>query len=74
MEELEVLCEKLQEFDGPGTYALAIRGSRNWGTIHPAYMTTYTNYGAKDFVVENGKLVSKVNSPEAVKMTSDWVS
>lgn len=74
MEELAVLCEKLQEFNGKGTYALAIRGSRNWGTIHAGYMTTYSNYGAKDFEIENGKLVSKVNSSEAVKMTEDWVN
>lgn len=74
MEELEILCEKLQEFDGPGTYALALRGSRGWGTIHAGYMTTYSNYGAVDFEIEDGKLVSKVNSPEAVKMTEDWVN
>jgi len=73
IEELKVLCDKLQEFDGPGTYALAIRGARNWGTIHAGYMTTYSNYGAVDFTIENGKLVSQVNSPEAVKMTEDWV-
>ena len=74
MAELAVLCEQLQEFDGPGTYALAIRGSRNWGTIHAGYMTTYSNYGAVDFEIENGKLVSKVNSPEAIRMTEDWVN
>ncbi len=73
IEELKLLCDRLHEFDGPGTYALALRGARNWGTIHPAYMTTYTNYGAVDFEVVNGKLESQVNSPEAVKMTEDWV-
>ncbi|WP_319560081.1 sugar ABC transporter substrate-binding protein [Marispirochaeta sp.] len=73
IEELKMLCKELQEFDGPGTYALAIRGSRNWGTIHAGYMTTYSNYGAEDFKIQNGKLVSQVNSPEAIKMTKDWV-
>jgi multiple sugar transport system substrate-binding protein len=73
MAELADVCTKLNEFDGPGTYALAIRGSRNWATIHPGYMTTYATYGAQDFVVEGDKLVSKVNSPEAVKMTDEWV-
>ncbi|WP_069999515.1 ABC transporter substrate-binding protein [Cellulosilyticum sp. I15G10I2] len=73
MEELLVLCEKLKEFDGPGTYPLAIRGARNWGTIHAGYMTTFSNYGAVDFAIEDGKLVSKVNSPEAIKMTQMWV-
>ena len=73
IEGLISLCEKLQEFDGKGTYPIALRGSRNWGTIHPGFMSTFANYGARDFVVENGKLVSKVNSPESVKMTEDWV-
>lgn len=73
MEELIAAAAELDEFDGPGTYGLAIRGARNWGTIHAGYMTTYSNYGAVDFEIENGKLVSKVNSPEAIQMTEDWV-
>lgn len=73
MEELKALCVELNEFDGKGTYALALRGTRNWATIHPGYMTTFANYGAKDYEIEDGKLVSKVNSPEAVKMTEDWI-
>lgn len=73
MEELITVCEKLREFDGKGTYPIALRGSRNWGTIHPGFMSTFANYGARDFAVENGRLVSKVNSPESVKMTEDWV-
>lgn len=73
MAELKALLPKLKEFNGPGSYALAIRGSRNWATIHPGYMTTYASYGAQDFVVEGNKLVSKVNSPEAVAMTDEWV-
>jgi hypothetical protein len=39
MAELADLCTKLKEFNGAGTYALAVRGSRNWATIHPGYMT-----------------------------------
>lgn len=73
MAELIAVCEKLQEFDGKGTYPIALRGSRNWGTIHPGFMSTFANYGGRDFVVENNKLISKVNSPESVKMTEDWV-
>ncbi len=73
MEELFDVCEQLKEFEGPGTYPLAIRGARNWGTIHPGYMTTYSNYGAVDFTIEDGKLISQVNSPEAVSMTEMWV-
>ena len=71
--ELLELSAKLNEFDGKGTYGIALRGTRNWATIHPEYMTTYTNYGAVDLAIEDGKLVSKVNSPEAVAMTDMWV-
>lgn len=73
MNELLDLCAKLNEFDGKGTYALALRGTRNWATIHPGYMSTFVNYGAKDFAIESNKLVSKVNSKEAVEMTDMWL-
>ena len=73
MEELLAVCEEIGSFDGESTYPLAIRGARNWGTIHPGYMTTYSNYGAVDFTIEDGRLVSQVNSPEAVAMTEMWV-
>lgn len=72
-DQLLEACDKLKEWNGPGSYALAIRGARDWGTIHPGYMSTYANFGAKDFEIEDNKLVSKVNSPEAVAMTEFWV-
>ncbi len=71
--ELIDTSEKLSEFDGPGSYGVALRGTRNWATIHPEYITTYANYGAQDIVKENGRLVSAVNSPEAIRMTEDWI-
>lgn len=73
IKELQQLSIELNEFDGKGTYALALRGTRNWATIHPAFITTFTEYGAKDIEKENGKLISKVNSKEAVEMTKDYV-
>ena len=72
-DELLAACDKLKDWNGPGSYAIALRGARDWGTIHPAYMSTFANFGAKDFVIEGGKLVSKVNSPESVKMNQFWV-
>jgi len=72
-EDLLEAAKALKEFDGTGTYGLAVRGLPDWGTIHPAYMSLYATWGAKDFEVENGKLVSKVNSPEAIAMTEYWV-
>jgi len=73
MEELLELCKKLKEFNGKGTYALAVRGSRNWETINTGFITTYANYGAKDFEAVNGKLVSMVNSKQAVAAIDMWV-
>lgn len=72
-DELLELCETLNGFEGEGTYALAVRGTNEWSTIHTAYISLYTMWGAKDFEIENGKLVSKVNSKEAVEMTDFWV-
>jgi multiple sugar transport system substrate-binding protein len=63
----------LNEFGGSGTYGVAVRGTRNWATIHPGYMTLFATWGAQDFVVENGKLVCKLDSPEAIAMTEYWV-
>lgn len=67
-DELLEACDKLQNWNGSGSYPLAMRGARDWGTIHPGYMSTYANFGATDFAVEDGKLVSQLNSPESVKM------
>lgn len=72
-DELLDVCDKLQGWNGPNSYAVAVRGARDWGTIHPAYMSYYAASGAKDFAVEDNKLVSKVNSPEAVAMTEKFV-
>ncbi|GHV74626.1 ABC transporter substrate-binding protein [Spirochaetia bacterium] len=72
-DELLAAIDKLKGWNGPGSYAIAVRGARDWGTIHPAYMTTYKNFGATDFAVEGGKLVSKLNSPESVAMNTFFV-
>jgi multiple sugar transport system substrate-binding protein len=72
-DELLAAIDKLKGWNGPGSYAIAVRGARDWGTIHPAYMSTFKNFGAQDFAVEGGKLVSKLNSPESVKMNEFFV-
>ncbi len=73
VDDLLRLCTELNEFDGEGTYALALRGAREWPTVYTGYMTMYTMYGGKDFVIEEGQLISQVNSPQAVEMTEMWV-
>lgn len=72
-EELAEVASALNEFNGSGSYGLALRGTADWGTIHPAYMSLYATWGGKDFIIEDGKLVSQVNSPEAIAMTEYWV-
>ena len=70
-DELVAVSEALNEWNGPGSYGLAVRGHRDWGTIHPGYMSFFTAFGAKDYEIEGDKLVSKLDSPEAIAMT-EW--
>ena len=71
--ELYDVSVALKEHAGSGTYGLAVRGTRDWGTIHPAYMSLFATWGGKDFEIENGKLVCKLDSKEAIAMTDYWV-
>lgn len=36
-------------------------------------MTLFATWGAQDFAIENGRLVCKLDSPEAIEMTDYWV-
>ncbi|MCC8179343.1 MAG: extracellular solute-binding protein, partial [Planctomycetes bacterium] len=73
MEQLLAVGKHLNQFEGQGTYGVAARGAGVWNSLHSGYITAFANYGAEDIVVENGKLVSKVNSPEAVAITDMWI-
>lgn len=72
-DDLLELAKSLQGWNGDGSYGIAVRGTRNWATIHPAYMSLFATWGAKDFEVEDGRLVCKLDSPEAIEMTEYWV-
>jgi multiple sugar transport system substrate-binding protein len=72
LEELTELAAKLKDWNGPGSYGVAVRGTRNWATIHPGYMSSFRSAGAKDFAIEGGKLVSALGSPEAVAVTKKF--
>lgn len=72
LDELAALAKKLKGWNGPGSYGLAVRGTREWATIHPGYMTAFTAAGNKDFVVKNGKLVSGLDTPGAIAFTKKW--
>jgi len=73
-DELLKAAGQLNEFNGSGSYGIALRGSRNWATIHPGYMTLFATWGAQDFAIEDGRLVCKLDSPEAIAMTDYWVN
>lgn len=74
LQELTVDAIKLNGWNGPGSYGIAVRGNRSWGTIHPDFMSLLTAYGGQDFSIHNGHLVSEVDSPAAVKMTRLWIN
>jgi multiple sugar transport system substrate-binding protein len=64
LDELIELSAKLKGWNGPGPYGVAVRGTRNWATIYAGYISTFSSAGAKDFVIEGGKLASAVGSPD----------
>lgn len=45
-----------------GPYGIGVRGSRSWATIHPGFLSGYSNYGEKDLAVTDGKLKAAMNS------------
>jgi len=73
-DELLETAKALKEFNGSGTYGIAVRGTREWATIHPGYMSLFSTWGGQDFAIEDGKLVCKLDSEEAIAMTDYWVN
>ncbi|MCM3270849.1 ABC transporter substrate-binding protein [Paenibacillus elgii] len=73
LDQLLNACPQLNGFNGGASYAMSLRGSNKWTTLTSSYITTFSNYGAKDFKVVNGKLVSDLNSKEAIAATKMWV-
>ncbi|ADD43730.1 ABC transporter substrate-binding protein [Stackebrandtia nassauensis] len=66
------LAKTLDKKAGDGMYGVAVRGSKEWATIHPGFMTMYSRLGLKDFDVKDGKLVPTMNSADAVDFTDKW--
>ena len=67
LQELYETAKKLTTAEMAG---IVVRGTRNWATIHPGYMTSYASYGLKDF---DKKLNPLMNSAKAVDMTDLWI-
>ncbi|HTU53053.1 MAG TPA: extracellular solute-binding protein [Acetobacteraceae bacterium] len=67
------VASKISRDAGNGIYGVSVRGSRSWATIHPGYLSSYANYGARDFEMKGGKLNSAVNSAVSKEMNKLWV-
>ncbi len=72
MAELIDGAAKFQK-DAGGPYGIGVRGSRSWATIHPGFLSAYTNFGQKDFTVTDGKLKAAMNTKESKAFHADWV-
>lgn len=70
--ELVEQAKRIMDAD-KGYYGIGVRGSRSWATIHPGYLSAFANYGASDFVVEDGKGKAAMNSAAGKEMTALWV-
>ena len=69
LDELVEVSKKLKEID-PANAGIVVRGSLNWATIHPGFMTMYSSFGCKDY---NEKMQPQMNTPCAVEVTEKWI-
>ncbi|TMJ43593.1 MAG: extracellular solute-binding protein [Alphaproteobacteria bacterium] len=72
LDELVATAAKLTK-DLGGPYGIGVRGSRSWATIHPGFLSGYSNFGQKDFTVANGKLTAAMNTAESKAFHKQWV-
>lgn len=68
---LEVAAKITKDAGGP--YGVGVRGSRSWATIHPGFLSAYSNFGQKDFVMEGGKLKAAMNTKASKEFHDKWV-
>lgn len=70
-EMLEVSAKITKDAGGP--YGIGVRGSRSWATIHPGFLSAYSNFGQRDFVMEGGKLKAAMNTKASKEFHEKWV-
>ncbi|MCA9903830.1 MAG: extracellular solute-binding protein [Anaerolineae bacterium] len=68
LDELVAVAEALKA-DEPEMAGIVVRGSLNWATIHPGFMTMYASQGCVDY---DENMVPQMNSACAVEVTSKW--
>jgi multiple sugar transport system substrate-binding protein len=69
IDELVEVSKKLKEIN-PEMAGIVVRGSLNWATIHPGFMTMYASQGCVDY---DENMVPQMNSPCAVEVTEKWI-
>jgi len=68
LDELVVAAKTLKDAN-PDMAGVVVRGSLNWATIHPGFMTMYASYGCEDYDAE---MRPQMNSACAVEVTDKW--
>ena len=73
MGELLEVCAKLDK-DLDRVYPVGVRGSRSWATIHPGFLSGYSNFGERDLTVgDDGTLSAAMNTEGSKAFHRDWV-
>jgi multiple sugar transport system substrate-binding protein len=68
LDELVAVAKEIDELE-PDMAGIVVRGSLNWATIHPGFMTMYASSGCVDY---DENMVPQMNSPCAVEVTEKW--
>lgn len=68
LDELVATAKQLNDIE-PGMAGMVVRGSLNWATIHPGFMTMYASQGCVDY---DDNMVPQMNSACAVEVTEKW--
>jgi len=69
IDELVSVSKTLKELN-PDMAGIVVRGSLNWATIHPGFMTMYASQGCVDY---DENMIPQMNSPCAVEVTEKWI-
>jgi len=72
LEEMLEVAAKITK-DAGGPYGVGVRGSRSWASIHPGFLSAYSNFGQKDFEMEGGKLKAAMNTKASKDFHEKWV-
>ncbi|WP_024510950.1 extracellular solute-binding protein [Bradyrhizobium sp. ARR65] len=72
MDDMIEVAAKITK-DAGGPYGIGVRGSRSWATIHPGFLSAYSNFGQRDFVMEGGKLKAAMNTKASKDFHEKWV-